>query len=357
MENEIREPRLLDKLRSKIRLKGYSRSTESNYAYWVKRYIIFHSKRHPADMDAKEVEAFLSSLVMRERASASTQNQALSALLFLYKHVLLQPLDSINSGMRAKRYDYIPTVLSIAEVQKLFSGLSGTLRLMAELTYGAGLRVSETLSLRIQDIDFQNNRILVRDGKGRKDRFTLLPKRLIKPLQHHLVKVKAQHVNDLARGHGASVLPNAYAKRMTHARKEFIWQFVFPSQKLFHDKTTGLSGRWHVHKSTLQRAIQLAARSTSIQKRVTVHTLRHSFATHLLQNGCDVRRIQILLGHTHINTTMIYAHIVDGQQLAVASPLDSHDGFNVLAPRDSVETHARHESFAVSPSRTSRSGR
>lgn len=324
MNAVIREPRLLDKLCSKVRLRGYSRSTEKNYSYWAKRYILFHDKRHPSEMGIKEVEEFLSNLAVRESASASTQNQALSALLFLYKHVLDQPIDSPVKALRAKRYDYIPAVLTIDEVQGLFSSLSGIPRLMAELTYGSGLRISETHNLRIQDICFSDRRILVRDGKGRKDRFTILPDKLVAPLQRHLIKVKELHVSDMARGYGASVMPRAYAKRMPHASKDFIWQFVFPSSSLFHDRTTGLSGRWYVHKSTLQKAIQQAARAADIRKRVSAHALRHSFATHLLQGGCDVRRIQTLLGHTHINTTMVYAHIVDGQQLAVISPLDRH---------------------------------
>lgn len=321
----IREPRLLDKLRGKVRLKGYSRSTEKNYSYWVKRYVLFHNKRHPAEMGVKEVETFLSNLASQENSSASTQNQALSALLFLYKHVLDQPIDAPVKALRAKKYNHIPTVLTIEEVQKLFAGLSGTLRLMAELTYGSGMRLSETHNLRVQDIDFYSRRILVRDGKGRKDRFTILPEKLVANLQSHLLKVKELHVKDLVAGYGASVMPRAYAKRMPHASKDFIWQFVFPSSSLFHDKSTGLSGRWHVHTSTLQKAVQRAARAADIRKRVSVHALRHSFATHLLQNGCDVRRIQALLGRTHINTTMVYAHIVDGQQLSVVSPLDCHD--------------------------------
>lgn len=326
MNAVIREPRLLDQLRSKVRVRGYSRSTERSYSHWVKRYILFHGKRHPVEMGIQEVEMFLTHLAAHANASASTQNQALSALLFLYRHVLGQPIDSPVKALRARKYDYIPTVLTIEEVQKLFSALPGTLRLMAELTYGAGMRVSETLGLRIQDVDFSSKRIMVRDGKGRKDRLTLLPGKLIAPLQRHLLKVKALHVKDLASGYGASIMPRAYAKRMPHASKEFIWQFVFPSSSLFHDRSTGLSGRWHVHKSTLQKAVQRAARAADIRKRVSVHTLRHSFATHLLQGGCDVRRIQVLLGHTHINTTMVYAHIVDGLQLSVVSPLDSHYG-------------------------------
>lgn len=324
MNAVIREPRLLDRLRNKVRLRGYSRATEKSYAYWAKRYVLFHDKRHPAEMGIGEVEAFLSSLAVRESASASTQNQALSALLFLYRHVLEQPIASPVKALRARQYHYIPTVLSIDEVQRLFAGLSGTLRLMAELTYGSGLRVSETLGLRVQDVDVPARRILVRDGKGRKDRFTILPESLVGRLQRHLVRVKEIHVDDLVGGHGASVMPRAYARRMPHASRDFIWQFVFPSSSLFHDQRTGVSGRWHVHKSTLQKAVQRAARVADIRKRVSVHTLRHSFATHLLQAGCDVRRIQALLGHSHVNTTMVYAHIVDGQQLAVTSPLDAH---------------------------------
>lgn len=322
MNTVIREPRLLDKLCSKIRIRGYSRSTEKSYSYWVKRYVLFHNKRHPREMGVEELEAFLSSLAAPENASPSSQNQALSALLFLYRHVLEQPFDTPVNALRARKYRHIPTVLSVEEVQALFAALSGTQRLMAELTYGSGMRVSETHSLRIQDIDFPNRRILVRDGKGRKDRFTLLPEKLVVPLQRHLLKVKELHVADLASGYGASVMPRAYAKRMPHASKDFIWQFVFPSDSIFHDENTGLSGRWHVHASSLQKAVQRAARAADIRKKVSIHALRHSFATHLLQGGCDVRRIQALLGHTHINTTMIYAHIVDAQQLSVVSPLD-----------------------------------
>ena len=324
VDSTIKEPRLLDKLRSKIQLKGYSRATEKNYSYWVKCYILFHGKHHPADMGRTEIEAFLSHLASHQLASASTQNQALSALLFLYKCVLDQPIDEPVNAIRAKRYDYIPTVLSVPEVKNLLSSMSGTLRLMAELTYGAGMRVSETHNLRVQDIDFSNKRILVRDGKGRKDRFTLLPESLIGPLQQHLLKVKELHLRDLVRGYGASVTPRDYAQRKSCTSKDFIWQFAFPSASLFHDSATGLSGRWHVHISTLQKAVQRASRKADIRKRVSVHTLRHSFATHLLEGGCDIRQIQMLLGHSHINTTMVYAHIVDAHQLSVVSPLDKY---------------------------------
>lgn len=336
MTSLIPAPPLLEQLRLKIRLKGYSRATESNYAYWVRRFILFHDKRHPREMGLPEVEAFLSHVASHDRSSAATQNQALSALLFLYRHVLEQPfVDAPVNALRAKRYDYIPTVLTVDEIRRLLDAMSGTQRLMAELTYGAGLRVSETHRLRVQDLDFQNRRILVRDGKGRKDRFTLLPDCLLLAMQKQVLKVKSLHADDLARGYGASVTPGAYARRHSHASKEFIWQFVFPSRALFHDARTGISGRWHLNLGTFQKTIRDAAREAGIAKRVTAHTLRHSFATHLLLGGCDIRRIQLLLGHTHINTTMVYAHIADAHRLAVTSPLDalgSHAGRNDPTP-------------------------
>lgn len=322
MSSAIPEPRLLDSLRTKIRLKGYSRATEKTYCHWVRQYVLHHDKQHPRNLGAKDVENFLSALVSTRHASASTQNQALSALLFLYKHVICQPIDTPIKALRAKSYERIPSVLSVDEVRKLLSCMTGVPRLMAELTYGSGMRVSETSGLRVQDLDFANRRIVVRDGKGRKDRFTLLPTSLIEQLQSHLMKVKQLHISDLAKGYGASVLPWAYAKRMSTTSKDFIWQFVFPSSSLFHDERTGLSGRWHMHSSTLQKAVRTAAHQAGLHKRASIHTLRHCFATHLLQAGCDVRQIQVLLGHSHINTTMVYAHIVDAYQLAVASPLD-----------------------------------
>lgn len=275
-------------------------------------------------MGINEIEEFLSYLVSKENASSSTQNQALSALLFLYKYVIEKPIEAHVNALRAKKYNYIPTVLTVEEVHRIFKNMSGTMRLIAELTYGSGMRISETHNLRIQDIDFSNKRILVRDGKGRKDRFTVLPDALIKPLHAHLLKVKQLHINDLASGHGLSVLPSAHAKRKSYASRDFIWQFVFPSNTLFNDESTGNSGRWHINVSASQKNIQKAAISSGIMRRVSPHTLRHSFATHLLQNGCDIRKIQSLLGHTNITTTMIYAHIVDALGLAVVSPLDSH---------------------------------
>lgn len=323
MNATIPAPRLLDALRTKIRLKGYSRATENAYCHWVRQYVLYHNKQHPRDLGPEDIEAFLSALVSSRHVSASTQNQALAALLFLYRHVIGRSIDTPIKALRAKKYSHIPSVLSADEVRQLLGCLTGVLRLMAQLTYGSGMRVSEVVGLRVQDLDFANKRIVVRDGKGRKDRFTLLPTSLIEPLRSHLLKVKRLHVDDLAKGYGASVLPWAHAKRMSTCSKDFIWQFVFPSSSLFHDERTGLSGRWHVHSTTLQRAVRLAAHRAKLQKRASIHTLRHCFATHLLQAGCDVRQIQVLLGHSRINTTMIYAHIVDAYRLAVASPLDS----------------------------------
>ena len=267
------EPRLLDKICSKVRLKGYSSSTEKIYSYWAKRYILFHDKRHPSEMGAKEVEEFLSYLTSKENVSSSTQNQSLCALIFSYKYVIEQPFESPIKALKAKKYNYIPTVLTIEETHNLFNNMSGTMRLIAELTYGSGTRLSETHNLRIQDIDFSNKRIVVRDGKGRKDRFAVLPDTLIKPLQAHLLRVKQLHKTDLTSGHGASVLPTAYARRMSRASKDFIWQFVFPSNSLFHDENTGISRRWHLNTSTFQKCIQKSARTAGIMRRVSPHML------------------------------------------------------------------------------------
>jgi len=316
------QPRLLDRVRQRIRVKGYSPATESAYVYWIKRFIFFHHKQHPELMGVDEVEEFLTHLAEREHVSSSTQNQAMSALLFLYKVVLQTPLEERIHAARAKRYQHIPTVLSVDEVRLLFEQLSGTSRLMAQLTYGAGLRLLEVHRLRVCDIDFAAKRVHVRDGKGSKDRSTLLPSSLIADLRSHLARVSALHTEDLMLGYGNSVLPRAYHLKSKGASRQFRWQFVFPATRLFHDPKTGLSGRWHVNESVLQRAVHKAADQAKIHKRVNVHTLRHSFATHLLQDGYDIRIIQTLLGHTNVNTTMIYAHIADNLGLSTRSPFD-----------------------------------
>lgn len=315
-------PRLLDLVRDTVRRRGYSASTEESYTNWVKRYVLFHSKRHPREMGAEHVQSFLSHLARRERVASSTQNQAFSALLFLYKHVLKAPLSDEIKSERAKVYKHDPTVLTAAEVRRLFEQMSGTPRLMAQLTYGAGLRAMELHSLRVGDLDFESKRIHVRDSKGHKDRSTLMPSALVEPLRSHLDRVSVLHTEDLMLGYGLCVLPRAYHLKSPHASKHFRWQFVFPSSRLFHDERTGLSGRWHVGTDALQKAIRRATDQAGIHRRVTVHTLCHSFATHLLQNGCDIRVIQTLLGHANVNTTMIYAHIADNLGLSAVSPLD-----------------------------------
>lgn len=316
------QPKLLDRIRQGVHLRGYAHATEEAYCHWARRFILFHHKRHPETMGAPEVEEFLTHLAEVEYVSASSQNQALSALLFLYKHVLRRPLPESISAARAKHYKHIPTVLSVSDVQRLFEQLSGTPRLMAELTYGAGLRLMEVHRLRVGHIDFESLRMHVLDGKGRKDRTTLLPETLAHDLEQHLLKVRQLHVDDLRGGFGSAVLPYAYYRKSNTASRQFRWQFVFPASRIFRDPRSGNSGRWHVNPSVLQRAVRAAAEKADIRKRVTVHALRHSFATHMLQQGCDIRTIQTLLGHTHVNTTMIYAHVVDNLRLASRSPLD-----------------------------------
>jgi integron integrase len=322
MTTVFSQPKLLDELRNAIRLKGYSRSTEAIYHYWCKQYILFHRKRHPNQMGHREIQEYLTWLAVSKKVSPSAQNQAISAILFLYERVLETPIKDRLNSFKAKPYDHIRTCLSVDEVMRLLNNLSGVPRLMAQLTYGAGLRVSEVHQLRVQDLDFEAGQIQVRDGKGRKDRITLLPRALYAPLRSQLVLVKSLHVTDLSKGLGASVMPRAYALRMPHASKDFRWQFVFPSSGIFHDERTGISGRWHVNVKVLQRAVRDAGIAANISKQTNLHTLRHSFATHLLQGGCDVRTIQSLLGHSNLNTTMIYTHLVDSQRRSTMSPFD-----------------------------------
>lgn len=316
------KPKLLDQLRNRVCTKGYSRSTESTYVHWVRRYILFHGKQHPSQLDDSAVEAFLTHIAVHERVSASAQNQAFSALVFFYKEVLNQPLGPGLSAVRAKQRQHIPTVLSVEEVCSLLDHMEGTPKLMAELVYGSGMRVGEVHRLRVLHLDFAALRVRVHDGKGHKDRLTLLPAALLNSLQSHITSVRTLHAQDLEAGFGRSVLPKAYAQRRDIGSRDFHWQFVFPSASRFQDVKTGVSGRWHMHPSVLQRAVRIAAFQAGIRKRVTVHTLRHCFATHMLQNGCNIRTIQSLMGHKDLNTTMIYTHIVENHQLTSASPLD-----------------------------------
>jgi len=315
--------KLLDQVRDAIRLKHYSIRTEEAYVHWIKRFILFHQKRHPREMGTPEIEQFLTHLAVQERVAASTQNQALSAILFLYRDVLKHNLDASLHPTRAKQPKHLPNVLTPAQVRHVIAQLSGTHRLMAQLLYGSGLRLMECVRLRVKDIDFAHRAIIVRDGKGEQDRITVLPDSLIAPLQEHLQRVKRLHEQDLARGYGSVYLPYALDRKYPNASREWGWQYVFPSDRLSTDPRSGIVRRHHIDESTLQKAIRQAAQRAKISKPVSCHTFRHSFATHLLQNGYDIRTVQELLGHKDVRTTMIYTHILQRGGLAVHSPLDA----------------------------------
>ena len=322
---EQRPRKLLDRVREAIRRKHYSIRTEESYVAWIKRYILFHNKRHPLEMGCAEIEAFLTHLAVAQKVAASTQNQALSALLFLYREVLQKNLEFPIDSVRAQRPKRLPTVLTKEEVRKVIRYLSGTHRLMAKLLYGSGLRLMECVRLRVKDIDFAQRQIIVRDGKGMEDRVTMLPASLVTPLKEHLQRVKRLHEEDLARGYGSVYLPFALERKYPNANREWTWQYVFPSARLAKDTRTrtGIVRRWHTSESNLQKAVKAAARLAGINKHVSCHTFRHSFATHLLQNGYDIRTVQELLGHKDVKTTMIYTHVLNRGRLAVRSPIDT----------------------------------
>jgi integron integrase len=316
------KPRLLAQVREQIRLKHYSIRTEHVYCEWVKRFIRFHLYRHPAEMGAAEVEAFLTDLAVRRNVSASTQNQALAALLFLYKHVLKLDLPWLGEVVRAKKPVRLPVVLSIAEVQQLMAQLHGDIWLIASLLYGSGMRLMEVLRLRVKDVDFSRQAILIRDGKGMKDRITVLPQRLQMPLKQHLLAVRARHQLELDAGRGDVYLPFALAKKYPNAPREWGWQYVFPASGLSVDPRSGAVRRHHVDEKRVQRTFKRAVEAAGILKLATPHTLRHCFATHLLESGQDIRTVQELLGHADVKTTMIYTHVLNRGGLAVLSPLD-----------------------------------
>jgi integron integrase len=317
-----RDPRLLEQVRRAIRAHHYSPKTERAYVGWVKRFVLFHGKKHPAEMGKREVTQFLSALATRDGVSASTQNQALSALLFLYREVLGRDLDWLEGLVRAKRPQRLPVVLSRAEVASVFRHLRGTELLMASLIYGGGLRITECLQLRVKDVDFARNEILVRNGKGQKDRVTMLPDKVRGRLIGHLRVVRRQHLADLRRGAGSVELPGALQLKYPRAPWEWGWQWVFPTSRFYTDGRTGLRRRWHIHETVLQRAFKDALRRAGIAKPASCHTLRHSFATHLLEAGYDIRTIQELLGHSDVGTTMIYTHVLNRGGRGVRSPLD-----------------------------------
>ena len=317
-----RTPKLLERLRNRVRLKHYSIRTEYVYVDWARRFILFHRKRHPKEMGAPEIEAFLTHLAVDRKVSASTQNQAKSALLFLYKEVLgidLPWLDGIESAKASRR---LPVVLTPREARLLLNELSGTMGLVVGLLYGTGMRLLEGLRLRVKDIEFERREVVVRDGKGGKDRVTVLPENLIVPLRQQLVSAKRLHEQDLAEGLGAVWLPNALAVKYRNAPKAWGWQYVFPSPVRSIDPRGGAARRHHIYPESVQRAVREAARRARIAKPVSPHALRHSFATHMLQAGYDIRTVQELLGHTDLNTTMIYTHVLNRGGKAVLSPLD-----------------------------------
>lgn len=316
------KPRLLDQMRERIRLKHYSIRTEHVYCEWVKRFIRFHQYRHPQDMGAAEVEAFLTELAVKRNVSASTQNQALSALLFLYKEVLALDLPWLADVVRAKKPQRLPVVLSIEEVRRILAALDGELWLVCSLLYGTGMRLMEVLRLRVKDVDFARNEILIRDGKGMKDRVTMLPMRLAEPLRRHLAVVRATHRAELEQGRGDVWLPFALARKYPKAPLEWGWQYVFPASGLSVDPRSGAVRRHHLDEKRVQRNFKRAAREAGIVKQVSPHTLRHCFATHLLESGQDIRTVQELLGHSDVKTTMIYTHVLNRGGLAVLSPLD-----------------------------------
>jgi integron integrase len=316
------EKRLAQRFSEAIRERHYSRRTEKAYWYWIRCFIFFHGKRHPAEMGAAEVTAFLSWLASERNVAAATQNQALSAVLFLYKHVLGQDLPWLAGLGRAQRPVRMPVVLTQGEVRRLLEPLEGASRLMVGLLYGAGLRQIECLSLRVKDLDFAYRQIVVRDGKGAKDRVTMLPGNLVQRLQAHLGRVRLLHRRDLAEGFGEVWLPFALARKYPRAACEWGWQFVFPSGARSADARSGSERRHHLHPDTLSRIVKQAAARAGIVKPVTCHTLRHSFATHLLEGGYDIRTVQELLGHADVSTTMIYTHVLNRGGRAVKSPLD-----------------------------------
>ena len=320
------KPRLLDRVRAALRTRHYSPRTEETYVAWIRRYIFFHAKRHPAEMGAPEITRFLSALAVEGKVAASTQNQALSALLFLYREVLEMDLPWLDGVVRAKRPQRLPVVLTRDEVRTVLQPLKGVPRLMAYLLYGAGLRLLECCQLRVKDLDFGANQIVVRSGKGDKDRAAMLPAAVKADLAQHLGSVQKQHQRDLARGAGWVELPTALNRKYPNAGREWAWQWVFPATRFYVDRGTGQRRRHHLHESVLQRAVNDAVRQAGIPKRAGPHTLRHSFATHLLEDGKDIRTVQELLGHRDVSTTQIYTHVLNRGPSGVRSPLDGMFG-------------------------------
>ncbi len=325
VEARARKPRLLDQVREALRIQHYSYRTEEVYLAWIRRYILFHNKRHPLEMGPAEITAFLTSLAVEGKVSASTQNQALAALLFLYQQVLECEVGWLDDIVRAKRPKRLPVVLTRQEVQTLFHKLDGVAWIGSMLLYGSGLRVLECLRLRVKDLDFERHEIVVREGKGDKDRVTMLPSGVVDRLTRHLERVQKLHAQDLAKGMGRVLLPTALARKYPNADREWHWQWVFPATVISVDPRSGERLRHHLHESVLQRAVRDARRAARIAKPVTPHTLRHCFATHLLEDGYDIRTVQELLGHQDVSTTQVYTHVLNRGGRGVKSPADRLD--------------------------------
>jgi integron integrase len=328
------DDRLLNQVRSRIRFKHYSLRTEEAYVDWVRRFVRFHDGRHPAELGAADLEQFLTHLAVDLGVAASTQNQAQSAVLFLYRDVLSLDVRWLDGVVRAKAPARLPVVLSVDEVAKLLACMHGTHRLLGELLYGTGMRILEGLRLRVKDLDFGRGEILVRDGKGAKDRVTMLPRRLFAPMRRQVARARAVHEQDLAEGFGTTALPAALARKYPSAAQEWAWQYVFPADRRAIDPRGGQTRRHHVSEQSFQRAMREAVRRADLAKLATPHTLRHSFATHLLEAGYDIRTVQELLGHADVSTTMIYTHVLNRGGRGVASPLDRLQAGDPRDPRD-----------------------
>jgi integron integrase len=332
---EGRPPRLLDRLRGELRVRHRSRRTEDAYVEWTRRFILFHGKRHPSELGADAITAFLNHLAVDGEVAASTQNQALNALVFLYRHVLERDVKALDGLIRARGPRRLPVVLSQAEVHAVLGRLRGVEHLVASVLYGSGLRLLEALMLRVKDVDFQRREVRVRRGKGDKDRVTPLPEACARPLLVHLHEVRALHERDLAEGFGAVAMPEALARKYPNAAREWAWQWIFPATRRYRDLAAGTERRHHLHETVLQRAVKRAVGAAGISKSASCHSLRHSFATHLLEAGYDVRTVQELLGHRSLQTTMIYTHVLNRGGRAVRSPLDAI-AHPFLAPDPSV---------------------
>jgi len=315
-------PRLYDRIIEALRVRHYSRRTEEAYVHWIRRYVEFHRHQHPRQLSESDVNCFLTQLAVKEDVAASTQNQALCAILYLYEHVLEQPLDRIMGVVRARRPRRLPVVLTVDEVSRVLSHLNGDRWLIAMLLYGGGLRLLEALRLRVKDLDFERGEITVREGKGDKDRVTMIPQAVIRPLQEHLNRIQATHQQDLADGYGRVELPHALAHKYPNANRERCWEFVFPEERRWRNSTTWGQGRHPIDESLIQKAVATAVPTSGLAKRATRHTFRHSFATHLLSAGYDIRTVQELLGDKDVRTTMIYTHVLNRGGRGVRSPAD-----------------------------------